>query len=79
MFNFDGVTITFCIMTPCEKINIASEDFINYRVTSQSNHCCQIRILFGERPGISIIICCSFLRREHLIVLYVYVGITVLT
>ena len=34
------------------KINAASEKIINCRVTYPSNHCCQIRILAGERPGI---------------------------
>ena len=43
-------------MTSCRKINIASENITNYRVTSPSNHFCQIPILAGERPGISGII-----------------------
>ena len=53
-------------MTSWPKINIASENITNYRVTSPSDHYCQILILAGERPRISFIICCFlFVRQEH--------------
>ena len=53
-------------MTSCRKVNIASEKIINYKVTSPNNHCCQIRILAGERPEISAMICCFLsMRQEH--------------
>ena len=38
-------------MKSYRKINIASEKIINYRVTSPSNHCCQINIRAQEIPG----------------------------
>ena len=44
---------------------LASEKIINYRVTSPSNHFCQIRILAGKRPEISVIIIFLFVRQEH--------------
>ena len=48
------------------KNNFASKKIINYRVTSPSNHYCQIHILAGERPGISLIIYCFlFVRQEQ--------------
>ena len=43
-------------MASYRKINIASENDINYRVTSQSNHFCQISIVDRERLGISVMI-----------------------
>ena len=44
---------------------MANEKIINYRVTSPSNHFCQICVLAGERPGISVIISCFlFVRQE---------------
>ena len=64
-FNVEDVTLTSHLMTPYREINIASENIMNYRVTSPSNHhCCQIDIKVRERPGISVIIHFSlFLRR----------------
>ena len=55
-FNVDDGTLTFQLMTLNRKINIASEKIINYRVTSQSNNCCQISIIVWERLGISVMI-----------------------
>ena len=53
-------------MTSCRKVNIASEKIINYKVTSPNNHCCQIRILAGERPETSAMICYFLsMRQEH--------------
>ena len=46
------------------KLTSQSENIINYRITSTSNHYCQIRILARERP--EIFICCFlFVRQEH--------------
>ena len=68
IFNVDDVTLTSQIMTSYRKINIASEKIINYRFTYPSNHCCQIHILAGERPGITLIICCFlFLSKDVLL------------
>ena len=58
-------------MASYRKINIASEKVVNYRVTSPSNHFCQIRIVAGERPGISVIICCFLLVNQE----YVHVNV----
>ena len=66
VLNVDDVTLSSQIMASQRKVNIASEKIINYRVTSPSNNICQIRILAGERPGISVIICCfPFARQEQ--------------
>ena len=51
--NLDDVTLTSQIMTSYRKIKITSEKIVNYRVTSPSNHCCQISFIVRERPGIS--------------------------
>ena len=54
------------IMASYSKTNIASEKIINYKVTSPSNHCCQISVIVGEKPEISIIIhSFLFLRQER--------------
>ena len=53
-------------MTSYKKINIASGNIIDYKVTSPNNHCYQIHILAGGRPVTLIKICCFlFLRQEH--------------
>ena len=50
----------------------------NYRVTSQSNHCCQISNLAGERPGILVMICCFlFLTQKSVRANIFYVSICV--
>ena len=56
VFYVDDVTLSSYIMTSKRKVNIASETIRNYRVSSSSNLLCQIYILAGERPGISVII-----------------------
>ena len=43
---------------------MASENIINYRVTCPSNHFCQICILDGERPGISVIMLFSICKAK---------------
>ena len=78
VFNIGGVTMTSQIIKSSRKFNIASEKIINYRVNSLSNHCCQIRILTGERLRIWHIICCFlFLRQEHVHVKNFYINIVV--
>ena len=57
-------------MTSYKAINITGEKIINYRVTSPSNHCCQIPIQAAEKSGISVIICCLFLREERAHVIF---------
>lgn len=73
-FNFDYVTMTSHIMTPCKKINIASEKTTKtritrlqkYRILFQSNHCGQISILVQERPEVlAKIQCFLFVRQER--------------
>ena len=41
-FSIDDVTLESQLMVSYRKINSTSENNINYRVTSQSNHCCQL-------------------------------------
>ena len=55
-FNAYDVTLTSQLMTSYRKTKIASEKIISYRVTSPSNHCCQISIIVRERPGILVTI-----------------------
>ena len=63
--NVDDVTVTSQLMVSYRKINITREKIIDYRVTSPSNHCCQINIIVQERPGISVIMhLFLFLRRQ---------------
>ena len=62
VLNVDDVKMAIYIMTSYRKIKIAREKIINYNVISPSR--CQIRILVGERPGISVIICCYLFRRK---------------
>ena len=50
--NIDDVILSSQVMTSYVNINVVSESIINYRVTSPSNHCCQISILAGERSAI---------------------------
>ena len=65
-FNVDDVTLTFQLMTSYRKINIARENIVNYRVTSPSNHCCQISFIVWERPRILVIIhFFVFLRHQN--------------
>ena len=52
VYNIDDVTLRSQI------------DVIDYRVTSPSDHCCEIRILAREKPGILVIIC-GFLRQNR--------------
>ena len=50
--NIDDVILSSQVMTSYMNINVVSESIINYRVTSPSNHCCQISILAVERSAI---------------------------
>ena len=50
-FNVDDVMLTSQLMMLYRKVNITSENIINYRATSPSNHCCRISIIVQERPG----------------------------
>ena len=44
-FHVNDVTLKFQVMASYRKINIASENIINYRVTSTINQCCQISVI----------------------------------
>ena len=48
-FNVDDITLTSHLMTSYRKINITSKKIVNYRVTSPSNHYCQVSFIFRER------------------------------
>ena len=61
-FNVDDIILIYQLLASYKKINIASEEIINYRVTSQSHNCCQISIIVRERTGISVIFFFLFLR-----------------
>ena len=53
-------------MTPHRKINIASEKIRHAESYFPSNHCCQVSIKAGQRPGNPVIIhCFLFLRQER--------------
>ena len=69
VFNVDYVILTSQLMTSHNKFNISSE---NYRVTSPSNHCCQISIMIGERPGILVTIHCHLSLRKKRVHIYVF-------
>ena len=64
VYNIDDVTLRSQIMTTYRKVKIAIEKIIDYRVTSPSDHCCEIRILAREKPGILVIIC-GFQRQNR--------------
>ena len=53
VFDVVDVILTSQVTMSHRINNIASE---NYRITSPSNHCCQISIIVGERPGILVTI-----------------------
>ena len=79
VFSVDDVILISQLMTSHRKIDIAIK---NYIVTSPSNYCCQISIIVGERPGISVTIHCILsLRQERVNVnifwKFVYKDITI--
>lgn len=64
VLNVDEVTLTSNIILSYTNIGAASERVIDHEVTSPSDHCHEISILAGQRPGISVYVVLFFYKKN---------------